>query len=284
MKTQASLAVVLALLAMLAPAHAGTLVINANTADPAPRAAWQAVVDRFEREYPDVDVQFNIYDSESYKKSIRNWLTGSPPDVVYWYAGYRMRQFVTPGLLEDVSDLYTSDLKASIHRSALDLVSVGEKQYGVPYTYYQVGLYFRRDVLAAAGVAEPPSDWSGLVSACERLKARGIEPFAIGTRDLWPAAAWFDYLDLRLNGLAFHMDLMRGAVPYTDPRVRNIFERWRELLDRKCFSEAHASSSWQEIQGLLYSGKAAMMLIGNFIVANFPDDVPRHRTLRGCAG
>ena len=273
MKTQASLAVVLALLAMLAPAHAGTLVINANTADPAPRAAWQAVVDRFEREYPDVDVQFNIYDSESYKKSIRNWLTGSPPDVVYWYAGYRMRQFVTPGLLEDVSDLYTSDLKASIHRSALDLVSVGEKQYGVPYTYYQVGLYFRRDVLAAAGVAEPPSDWSGLVSACERLKARGIEPFAIGTRDLWPAAAWFDYLDLRLNGLAFHMDLMRGAVPYTDPRVRNIFERWRELLDRKCFSEAHASSSWQEIQGLLYSGKAAMMLIGNFIVANFPDDV-----------
>jgi multiple sugar transport system substrate-binding protein len=258
---------------MLAPAHAGTLVINANTADPAPRAAWQAVVDRFEREYPDVDVQFNIYDSESYKKSIRNWLTGSPPDVVYWYAGYRMRQFVTPGLLEDVSDLYTSDLKASIHRSALDLVSVGEKQYGVPYTYYQVGLYFRRDVLAAAGVAEPPSDWSGLVSACERLKARGIEPFAIGTRDLWPAAAWFDYLDLRLNGLAFHMDLMRGAVPYTDPRVRNIFEGWRELLDRKCFSEAHASSSWQEIQGLLYSGKAAMMLIGNFIVANFPDDV-----------
>ena len=273
MKTRASLAVVLALLAMLAPAHAGTLVINANTADPAPRAAWQAVVDRFEREYPDVDVQFNIYDSESYKKSIRNWLTGSPPDVVYWYAGYRMRQFVTPGLLEDVSDLYTSDLKASIHRSALDLVSVGEKQYGVPYTYYQVGLYFRRDVLAAAGVAEPPSDWSGLVSACERLKARGIEPFAIGTRDLWPAAAWFDYLDLRLNGLAFHMDLMRGAVPYTDPRVRNIFEGWRELLDRKCFSEAHASSSWQEIQGLLYSGKAAMMLIGNFIVANFPDDV-----------
>lgn len=273
MKTQASLAVLLALLAMLAPADARTLVINANTADPSPRAAWQAVVARFQREYPDVEVQFNIYDSESYKKSIRNWLTGAPPDVVYWFAGYRMRQFVTPGLLEDVSDLYTPALKASIHRSALDLVSVGEKQYGVPYTYYQVGLYFRRDVLAAAGVTEPPADWPSLISACDKLKARGIEPFAIGTRDLWPAAAWFDYIDLRSNGLGFHMDLMRGAVPYTDPRVRDVFARWRELLDRDCFSNAHASSSWQETQALLYSGKAAMMLIGNFIVANFPAGV-----------
>ncbi|MEO8566011.1 MAG: ABC transporter substrate-binding protein [Betaproteobacteria bacterium] len=273
MKLRSSLAVVLALLAVISPAGARTLVVNANTADPAPRAAWEATVARFQREYPDIQVQFNIYDSESYKKSIRNWLTGAPPDVVYWFAGYRMRQFVTPGLLEDISDLYTPDLKASIHRSALDLVSVGEKQYGVPYTYYQVGLYFRRDLLAAAGVAEPPGDWRSLVSACDKLKAKGIEPFAVGTRDLWPAAGWFDYLDLRLNGLAFHMDLMRGAIAYTDTRVRDIFERWRELLEKNCFSRNHASSSWQESQALLYSGKAAMMLIGNFIVANFPADV-----------
>ena len=58
----------------------------------------------------------------------------------------------------------------------------------------------------------------------------------------------------------------------------------------------HASSSWQESQALVYSGKAAMMLIGNFIVANFPPDMrdrmefvavsvdaPRFRPLRGRA-
>jgi multiple sugar transport system substrate-binding protein len=257
----------------VSPAGAGTLVVNANTADPAPRAAWEAAVARFQKENPDVRVEFNIYDAESYKKAIRNWLTGAPPDVVYWFAGYRMRQFVAPGLLEDISELYTPDLKTSIHRSALELVSVAGKQYGVPYTYYQVGLYFRRDLLLAAGIAEPPADWNALLAACEKLKAKGIEPFAIGTRDLWPSAAWFDYLDLRQNGLAFHMALMQGTVAYTDPRVRDVFERWRELLELRCFSRNHASSSWQESQALLYSGKAAMMLIGNFIVANFPPDV-----------
>ena len=66
------------------------------------------------------------------------------------------------------------------------------------------------------------------------------------------------------------MALMQGSVAYTDPRVRAVFDRWRTLLDHDCFSHGHASSSWQQSQALLYQGKAAMMLIGNYIVANFP--------------
>ena len=270
---QAPLAIAFALACVGGSALAGTLVVNANTADPAPRAAWEELASRFQADNPDVDLRLNIYDSESYKKSIRNWLTSAPPDVVYWNAGYRMRQFVTPGLLEDVSDLYTPAVKASIHPSALDLVSAGGKQYGVPYTYYPIGFFYRRDLLQAADVGDLPRDWDGLVGACIKLRAKGIEPFAIGTRDLWPAAAWFDYIDLRLNGLAFHMELMRGAVPWTDPRVVRVFEHWRILVTTGCFSRSHASSSWQESQALMYTGKAAMMLIGNFIVANFPPDV-----------
>ena len=254
-------------------AEAGTLVINSNTTDPAPHAAWQAAVDRFQFENPDLTVEFNVYDHESYKKAIRIWLTGMPPDVVFWFGGNRMRPFAARGLLMDLSELYGADARARMHPSALNLVSHGGRQFGVPYTYYQVGFYYRRDVLAAAGVREPPGTFGELVAACDKLKAAGVEPFAIGTRDLWPAAAWFDYLDLRENGYAFHMSLMEGAVAYTDPRVRAVFDRWRELVDRNCFSRNHASSSWQESQALLYQGKAGMMLIGNYIVANFPADV-----------
>ena len=261
------------LLATSVTASAGTLVINTNSSDPAPRAAWEAAVGQFQREHPDIRVQFNIYDHESYKKAIRNWLTGAPPDVVFWFAGHRMRQFVAPGLLEDVSDLFTPDVRLALHSSVVEHVSVGGRQYGMPYTMYQIGLYHRRDLLTGAGVTEPIRTWPQFVEACEKLKVKGIEPIAIGTRDLWPTAAWFDYLDLRQNGLAFHMQLMQGRVAYTDPRVRSVFARWRELLDRGCFSRNHASSSWQESQSLLYEGKAALMLIGNFIVANFPDSV-----------
>lgn len=254
------------LLVLCAAAGAGTLVINANTSDPAPRAAWEAAVQRFQREHPEVQVRLNIYDHESYKRAIRNWLTGAPPDVVFWFAGHRMRQFVTPGLLADVSDLYTPAVTGALHPSAVALVSANGRQYGVPYTYYPIGLYFRRDLM------EAPRTWEELIATCERLKARGIEPIAIGTRDLWPTAAWFDYLNLRMNGFDFHMELMEGGIAYTDKRVRRVFAHWRELLERGCFSRNHASSSWQESQALMYQGKAAMMLIGHYIVAQFPPE------------
>lgn len=255
------------LLSVGAAAQPRPLVINANTSDPAPRAAWQAAVTRFQRENADLEVRLNVFDHESYKKSIRNWLTGAPPDVVFWFAGDRMRQFVAPGLLADISELYTPESKASLHRSTLALVSAGGRQYGVPYSYYPVGLYYRRDLI------DPPRSWEELLAACARLKRDGLEPIAIGTRDLWPAAAWFDYLDLRINGYAFHTDLMEGRVPYTDARVREVFKYWRELVERGCYSRNHASSTWQESQTLLYQGKSALMLIGNYIVAQFPADV-----------
>jgi multiple sugar transport system substrate-binding protein len=272
MRTTGALLVAWLLIAPTA-ARAGPLVINANSADPAPRAAWEAAVAEFQRQHPDIQVRFNVYDHESYKKAIRNWLTGAPPDVVFWFAGHRMRQFAAPGLLEDVSDLFTPDVRAALHPSVVEHVSVGGRQFGMPYTMYQIGLYYRRDLLAAAGFGDGLGTWSQLTAACEALKGQGLEPIAIGTKDLWPGAAWFDYIDLRLNGLPFHMQLMQGRVAYTDGRVRAVFGRWRELVERGCFSRNHASSSWQESQALLYEGKAAMMLIGNFIVANFPEAV-----------
>jgi multiple sugar transport system substrate-binding protein len=265
-----------ALLAMAQGAMADPLVINANTSNPAPRAAWEAVIGAFEAEHPDIEVSFNIYDHESYKKAIRNWLTGASPDVIYWFVGNRMKQFVTPGLLEDVSDVFTPQITKQMMQTALDLVTVDGKQYGVPYTYYHIGVYYRRDLLRDTGVDEPPASWEELLNACDKLNAVGIDPIAIGSKDLWPAAAWFDYIDLRLNGYDFHMDLMNGAVPYTDDRVKAVFAKWRELIDRRCFVDHHVGMSWQESQALLYQGKAAMMLIGNFITPNFPPELDEH--------
>jgi len=261
------------LLAFVGQATARTLVINANTSDPAPRAAWEAIVSDFQRDNPGVEVKFNVYDHESYKKAIRNWLTGAAPDVVFWFAGNRMREFVNRKLLADVSMLFTERVRAAMPRAGIDLVSVDDRQYGVPYSYYQIGLYFRRDLLDRAGIREAPATWAALIEVCRSLKADGLEPFAIGSKDLWPTAAWFDYLNLRTNGYAFHMALTRGDVPYTDERVRMVFAKWRELLDLGCFAKNHASLSWQESQALLYQGRAAMMLIGNYIVPNFPPEV-----------
>ena len=258
----------------LAPlaARADSITVNADTSDPQPKAAFQEVVKRFEAANPGTQVTLNVYDHESYKQSIRNWLTSAPPDVVLWYTGTRMRQFVQPGLLADVSPLWTAPMKQAFGKTAVDLVTDDAKQYAVPYTQYQWGLYYRGDLLKKAGIG-PIKSWDDLLGACDKLNRAGIAPVAIGSKDLWPTAGWFDYLDLRINGYASHMLLASGKMSYLDPKVRDVFAHWKQLLDHKCYNANHTELSWQESQSLLYQGRAGMMLIGNFITEDFPPEI-----------
>ena len=82
-KTQIALA--LATILAGTSAIAGTIVINGDTSDPAPKAAFQAVIDGFEAENPDVNVVYNLFDHEGYKAAIRNFLSADAPDICLLY-------------------------------------------------------------------------------------------------------------------------------------------------------------------------------------------------------
>lgn len=246
-------------------AHAGTLVINTDASDPAPRAAWEAMAKGFMAANPDVTVKINTFDHEGYKTSIRNFLTADPPDVVTWYAGNRMAPFVNAGLFEDVSDLWAKESLNTKLKSAAASMTINGKQWGVPYTYYQWGIYYRKDIFAKNGIAVPTT-WNELVAACAKLKAAGVTPFAIGTKALWPTGGWFDYLDMRVNGYEFHMDLTAGKVPYTDKRVQAVFDHWDQLVKPGYYLANHAGMDWQDAIPAFVKGEAAMYLMGNFAV------------------
>ena len=46
-------------------ASAGTLVINTDTSDPAPKEAFEKMIKKFEAENPDVTVEWNLFDHEA---------------------------------------------------------------------------------------------------------------------------------------------------------------------------------------------------------------------------
>lgn len=243
-----------------------TLIVNTDASDPAPKAAIEAAVKGFEAAHPDVKVKVNTFDHEGYKTSIRNFLTADPPDVTLWYAGNRMAPFVNAGLFEDVSDLWASEGLNEKLAAAAASMTIDGKKWGVPYTYYQWGIYYRKDIFDQMGLQEAKT-WTELLDISAKLDAAKITPFAIGTRAPWPAGGWFDYLDLRVNGYEFHMELTAGKVPYTDPRVQAVFDRWDELVKPGYYLDNHPSYQWQEALPAFVKGEAAMFLMGNFAVA-----------------
>ena len=148
-------------------------------------------------------------------------------------------------MFEDVSSVWTDNGLDQSLKSAAASMTIDGKKWGVPYTYYQWGIYFRQDIFDKLGIAVP-TNWEELIAASAKLKENGVTPFAIGSKALWPTGGWFDYMNLRVNGYEFHMDLTSGKVPYTDPRVKAVFDKWAELVEPGYFIENHAAYDWQE--------------------------------------
>ena len=248
-------------------ASAGTLIVNSNQSGAESSAALKQYIADFEAANPDVKVVLNEFESESYKVAIRNFLTSETPDVALWFAGNRMKFFVDQDLFRDVSDVWEEyGLYDSMASSRLS-VTVDDKQYGVPWGYYQWGMYYRTDIFDKVGLSVP-TNFEELVAACSTLRENNITPVAIGTRYLWTAAGWFDYLNMRINGYEFHMDLAAGKVSYEDSRLDMVFDKWAELINADCYLEDHASFGWEDGLTPMINGEAAMYLLGNFITGN----------------
>ncbi|SHH13243.1 ABC transporter substrate-binding protein [Marivita hallyeonensis] len=263
-----ALAAAFAAPAAFAEGHAltGDLKIFLDTSNPAPRATMEAMIGRFQEMHPDLNIETTVIDREAYKTQIRNFLTADAPDVATWYAANRMRPYVEAGLFEDVSDLWAEPEIAENLASTKGAMTIDGKQWGVPYTYYQWGVYYRKDLYDQYGLSEP-TNFDEMKSNCQTLLDNGVKCYTIGTKFLWTAGGWFDYLNLRTHGYDFHMEMAAGDVPWTDDRVRETFANWRELIDMGAYVDNHQNYSWQEALPFMVNGEAAAYLMGNFAVA-----------------
>ncbi len=270
-KRTGALALAAVLLTTAAFAQQRVVTYNGDF-DPIPLAAMEALIADFEAANPEIDVQFTNFDHEGYKTSIRNFLSADPPDLANWYAGNRMAPFVAAGQFADISDVWAASGLTDALGSAAASMTIDGKQWGVPYTYYQWGIYFNKDAYKAASVEAPGPegvDWATFISNCEKFKAAGIDCLTTGTKALWPGAGVFDYMSLRTNGYEWHMDLTAGKVAWTDDSVRAVFAELGKL--QPYVTANHAAIDWQDAAALLVQGKAANYVMGNFAVGVFKE-------------
>ncbi|MEX0351573.1 MAG: ABC transporter substrate-binding protein [Paracoccaceae bacterium] len=271
--TKRTLAALAACTALSAPASAqvsGDLSIFLDTSNPAPRATMEAMIERFGEKNPDLNIEVTVIDREAYKTQIRNFLTANAPDVATWYAANRMKPYVDAGLFEDVSDLWAEPMFENDLKSTKGAMTIDGKQWGVPYTYYQWGVYYRKDIFDELGLSEPTT-WEEEKANCEKIVASGRACYTIGTKFLWTAGGWFDYLNMRTNGYDFHNQLANGEISWEDDRVKQTFMNWKELIDMGAFIDNHQTYSWQEALPFMVNGEATAYLMGNFAVAPLRD-------------
>jgi multiple sugar transport system substrate-binding protein len=248
----------------------GGLVLQSSLSDEAPKAALTSVLEG----YTAHDVTLNTIAIETFRAQLPTYLSSAnPPDVLTWYAGSVARDYASKGFLLDLSDLWTGDGACAGFSTALKELSTGEdgKQIFVPTNYYWWGVFYRRSAFEQWGV-EPAETWDDFLALCQDLLDQDVAPLSMGTGGTpWVASGWFDYLNLRVNGVEFHRQLLAGEHSFDGPEVRQVMERYRELLPY--LDPNGRSYSWQDAVTPLANKEAGMYLIGAFITQTMSEEV-----------
>jgi multiple sugar transport system substrate-binding protein len=144
--------------------------------------------------------------------------------------------------------------------------------YFVPtYDYPWVVLY-RKSLFQEKGYTIPKTI-EEFKALGDKMKADGLVPLALGDQDGWPAMGTFDILNMRLNGYEFHIGLMEGREKWSDPKVKAVFELWKDLLPY--FQEGAPGRTWQDAaKAALVDKTAGMYFLGTFAVEQAGDNGP----------
>ena len=241
-----------------AAAGGGKFTIGSNLSDAVPKKALADVIALFGTKNPNITVTVNTVDHSTFQNQLSTYLAATPEDVITWFAGYRMRAFVTQGFFSDISDLWAGDM-GKLYNDAYKTACTADdgKQYMVPFDTYVWCVYYRPSLWKDKGYTIPTTlaDFKTLAA---KMATDGLVPIGLGDKDGWPAMGHFDIINLRENGYQYHVDLMAGKQKWTDPKTANVFTVWKDLL--QFYQTGAAGRLWQDAAAGLVAKTTGMML------------------------
>lgn len=251
----------------------GTVTFGSNGSDPVPKKAYAATMAAFQQSSHDT-VKINTVDHDTFQNTISTYLQGTPDDVFTWFAGYRMQFFASKGLAHPIDDVWQNiGANFSDATKALSKGTDGH-YYFVPIYNYPWGIFYRKSLFQDKGYTVP-TNWDDLLSLANKMKTDGLVPFSFGygQGDSWVPLGTFDYLNMRLNGYQFHMDLMHGKESWTDPKVQDVFTHYAQIVP--FHQQGAAGRKWEDAAQALINKQTGMFTLGLFIAQQFtnPSDL-----------
>jgi len=196
-------------------------------------------------------------------------LGGDPPDTFQVHAGHELIDtWVKTGFMEPITFLYKEEgWEKVMPKGILEIVSYNGEYWSVPVNIHRANvLWYNKKIFNQFGL-KPPKTFDEFFQVAEALKAKGVIPFALGTKDGWEAAHIFETVLIGKLGAEGYKGLWTGKTKWSDPRVTDALETFAKML--KYVNSDHPARTWDEACALIVEGKAAMTIMGDWAVGYF---------------
>jgi raffinose/stachyose/melibiose transport system substrate-binding protein len=243
------------------------------------RPTLDHAIERFEAANPGVKIESVPIVNDEYKtKLMISMGAGDEPDIFLSLGGGPLLEYVNPGKVWDMKDaLEETGLKDNFMDVTLGPVNFNGGIYGVPLNnVVGAAIFYRTDIFERLGL-EIPTTLEELYEVAEVLKANNIYPFTLANFNRWTGSMFFMYLVDRIGGPeTFENAANRTGGAFNDEPFVRAGEIIQDMVDAGFFPPGFNSMNedYGQSRTLLYTGQAAMYLMGSWATATITTENP----------
>lgn len=238
---------------------------------------YQDIVNGFMEKYPGITVEcINIPTEAEWRNSESVLMSdeSSMPNVIQGYGGSFTAGYLEQNLIVDMTPYYEQypewkERFNALGESLTDFTSYGyEGSYGVPFTAYQVMLFYNEDILNENGI-DPASikSWDDLMAACETLKANGVQPFELGEKDDYRFGHLHTALNYKTYGCDMAEKLGTREVAYDGEEQKAIYQMIKDAADKGYLGTNLLGIDDGQERSLFNTGETAFLFMGTWYCA-----------------
>jgi len=225
-------------------------------------------VKAYEDSHPNVKIELDATENEAYKTKIRTAVMGGEaPDVFMHWSGGTMKPFVDAKALLPLDKYLDAATKSKLLSGTTVNATFDGKVYGLPYVQ-DVGTFFVNQELFDKNGLKVPTNWDELLNVCQAFIAKGITPFAIGAKETWCIAMYFEVIYLKQAGFKATNDALSKRISFNNPDTIEAARKLQQLIDMGAFGQGAMGISRDESEVPFYEGKVPMYINGSWTIGN----------------
>jgi raffinose/stachyose/melibiose transport system substrate-binding protein len=226
-----------------------------------------------------VTVDFQVLPDDQWDNSIKLKIsTGEVPDVMDLNIPANIQSYGVDKFVD------LSDQPWIARLSNPELLKVDGKIYGLPKESSSafVVCYYNKKVMDDLGIKDPkPATYADFIAILEKIKAsgNGIIPFYASNKDTWTTQIFMTNsysIAAYPNEKDIYSKLLENKLKWSDvPEFKKVLSDYLDLYKKGYVNKDHLTATYDMAKEAVATGKAAMMLNGEWcvsdIMAKWPD-------------
>lgn len=229
------------------------------------RDAVNPIIEEFNKENPTLEVVPSYYGIDGIKDACKVAASSKTlPNMWFNWGGALGGFYSDNGLTYNLNAIAKeNNWDQTFSNGALDLCIRNGELTGYPTSYNVLGFYYRKDIFAKYNIAVPQT-FEEFEQACKTLSDNGIIPLSTAGKYGWHVMRFVELLIEHYAGADLHDQMNTFQKSYNNDAVIKALTKYQEFVTKGYFPQGFVTADPNDTKLLVYSGKAAMDIQGQW--------------------